>query len=63
MTYVDDLLLGMPEEHLRPEASLLLKKHVMKKRDQQIGFLGCRITEMHLALFCATGEVHSALHE
>ena len=54
VTYVDDLLLAMPEWHLRPVMDLLLKKYVMKqsgilpsgpqKQDVQIGFLGCRIT-------------------
>ena len=31
VTYVDDLLLAMPKEHLKPIVELLLKKHVMKK--------------------------------
>ena len=54
VTYVDDLLLAMPERHLSPVVNLLLKKYVMKqsgilssgpqKKDVQIGFLGCRIT-------------------
>ena len=31
MTYVDDLLLAMPERHIRPVVNLLLKKYVMKQ--------------------------------
>ena len=54
VTYVDDLLLAMPEVHMQPIIRLLLKKYVMKqlgclpsgpqKRDVQIGFLGCLTT-------------------
>ena len=63
VTYVDDLLLAMPEWHLRPVVDLLLKKYVMKqsgvfpsgpqKQDVQIGFLGCRITrDQYGTIFC-----------
>ena len=63
VTYVDDLLLAMPEWHLRLVVDLLLKKYVMKqsgilpsgpqKREVQIGFLGCRITrDVNGAIFC-----------
>ena len=31
VTYVDDLLLAMPEWHMRPVVNLLLKKYVMKQ--------------------------------
>ena len=31
VTYVDDLLLAMPERHMRPVVNLLLKKYVMKQ--------------------------------
>ena len=31
VTYVDDLLLAMPEQHLRPVVELLQKKYVMKQ--------------------------------
>ena len=54
VTCVDDLLLAMPDQHLRPVVDLLLRKHVMKQsgclpkgpqcRDQQVGLLGCQIT-------------------
>ena len=62
VTYVDDLLLAMPEWHLRPVVDLLLKKYVMKQsgvlpsgpqtQDVQIGFLGCRITRDQYGTFC-----------
>ena len=49
VTYVDDLLLAIPEVHMRPVITLLLKKHLMKQsgglpswpqsREVQIGFL------------------------
>ena len=63
VTYVDDLLLAMPEVHMRPVIRLLLKKYVMKqsgclpsgpqKQDVQIGFLGCRITrDLTGTVFC-----------
>ena len=54
VTYVDDLLLAMPEVHMKPVTRLLLKKYVMKQsgsppsgpqsREVHFGFLGCRIT-------------------
>ena len=63
VTYVDDLLLAMPEVHLRLVVDLLLKKYVMKqsgippsrpqKKETQIGFLGCSITRHASgAIFC-----------
>ena len=73
--YVDDLLLAMPEWHLRPVVDLLLKKYVMKqsgvlssgpqKQDVQIGFLGCRITRDDTgAIFCDQEQyIQHCMHE
>ena len=75
VTYVDDLLLTMPEWHLRPVVDLLLKKYVMKqsgvlpsgpqKQDVQIGFLGCRITRDNTgAIFCDQEKyIQHCMHE
>ena len=75
VTYVDDLLLAMPEWHLRPVVDLLLKKYVMKqsgvlpsgpqKQDVQIGFLGCRITRDNTgAIFCDQEKyIQHCMHE
>ena len=75
VTYVDDLLLAMPEWHLRPVVDLLLKKYVMKQsgvlpsgpqtQDVQIGFLGCRITrDQYGAIFCEQEKyIQHCMHE
>ena len=75
VTYVDDLLLAMPEWHLRPVVDLLLKKYVMKQsgvlpsgpqtQDVQIGFLGCRITrDQYGAIFCDQEKyIQHCVHE
>ena len=75
VTYVDDLLLAMPEWHLRPVVDLLLKKYVMKqsgvlpcgpqKHDVQIGFLGCRITrDRYGTIFCDQEKyIQHCMHE
>ena len=75
VTYVDDLLLAMPEWHLRPVVDLLLKKYVMKQsgvlpsgpqtQDVQIGFLGCRITrDQYGAIFCDQEKyIQHCMHE
>ena len=75
VTYVDDLLLAMPEWHLRPVVNLLLKKFVMKqsgvlpsgpqKKEVQIGFLGCRITrDVNGAIFCDQEKyIQHCMHE
>ena len=75
VTYVDDLLLAMPEWHLRPVVDLLLKKYVMKqsgvlpsgpqKQDVQIGFLGCRITrDQYGTIFCDQEKyIQHCMHE
>ena len=75
VTYVDDLLLALPEWHLRPVVDLLLKKYVMKqsgvlpsgpqKQDVQIGFLGCRITrDSQGAIFCDQEKyIQHCMHE
>ena len=75
VTYVDDLLLAMPEWHLRPVINLLLKKYVMKqsgvlpsgpqKQDVQIGFLGCRITrDLNGTIFCDQEKyIQHCMHE
>ena len=75
VTYVDDLLLAMPEWHLRLVVDLLLKKYVMKqsgvlpsgpqKQDVQIGFLGCRITrDQYGTIFCDQEKyIQHCMHE
>ena len=75
VTYVDDLLLAMPEWHLRPVVDLLFKKYVMKQsgvlpsgpqtQDVQIGFLGCRITrDQYGAIFCDQEKyIQHCMHE
>ena len=75
VTYVDDLLLAIPERHLRPVVNLLLKRYVMKqsgivpsgpqKKEVQIGFLGCRITrDANGAIFCDQGKyILHCMHE